>query len=147
IFELRWEIETLQAPEGVAPGSFVPMRDPSYPMMYGRLYERLKKDFPVTEDLPSMQAHPETAPYVPRHRMRKEKNGYPLIQVGPGIITINQTKAYSWSDFRTLCERVVNAVMDLYPESALPMNFVKAEIRYVNGIRFDLARENPLSFL
>jgi uncharacterized protein (TIGR04255 family) len=143
IFELRWELESLQPREG-AP---VLMRDPSYPVMYGRLYERLKKDFPITEDLPSVQAHPETAPYVPRHRMRKGKNEYPLIQVGPGIVTINETKNYSWSKFRALVEKVVSSLLDLYPEQSAPMNFMKAEVRYVNGIRFDLARENPLSFL
>lgn len=147
IFELRWEIESQQMPEGTPPGAFVPMRDPAYPMMYGRLYERLKKDFPFTEDLPSTQSHPETTPYVPRHRMRKEKNGHPLVQVGPGIITVNQAKRYSWKEFHAITSRVIEAILDLYPESALPMNFIKAEVRYVNGIRFDLARENPLLFL
>lgn len=139
IFELRWEIENDQQNGR--------MRDPSYPMMYGRLYERLKKDFPVIEDLPSVQAHPETTPFVPRHRMRKERNGYPLIQVGPGIITVNDAKGYCWTNFRALILRLVESVADLYPATNQPLNFIKSEIRYVNGIRFDIARENPLSFL
>ncbi len=139
IFELRWEI---QADEQNSR-----MRDPSYPMMYGRMYERLKKDFPVVEDLPSVQAHPEAAPYVPRHRMRKERNGYPLIQVGPGIVTINDAKGYSWTKFQALILRVVESIIDLYPSNELPLNFIKSEMRYVNGIRFDMARENPLAFL
>ena len=139
IFELRWEIEN-DAQTGR-------MRDPSYPMMYGRLYERLKKDLPLIEDLPSTQAHPETTPFVPRHRMRKEANGYPLVQVGPGILTVNESKGYSWAGFRSLILRLIESVADLYPTNVLPLNFIKGEIRYVNGIRFDLARENPLSFL
>jgi uncharacterized protein (TIGR04255 family) len=139
IFELRWEIENDQQAGR--------MRDPSYPMMYGRLYERLKKDFPVIEDLPSVQAHPEATPFVPRHRMRKEKNGYPLVQVGPGILTINEAKGYSWSHFRSLILRLIESVVDLYPTNTLPLNFIKSELRYVNGNRFDIARENPLAFL
>lgn len=139
IFELRWEIESDQQTNR--------MRDPSYPMMYGRLYEKLKKDFPVIEDLPSTQAHPETTPFIPRHRMRKQQNGYPLIQFGPGILTINDSKGYSWTNYRDLVLRVVEAVEELYPENTLPLNFIKSEIRYVNAIRFDLARENPLAFL
>lgn len=131
IFELRWELEQNQQTGRV--------RDPSYPMMYGRLYERLKSDFPIAEDLPSAQAHPEATPFVPRHRMRKEKNGYPLIQVGPGILTVNHSKGYVWSDFCALVLRVI--------EMIVPLNFVKCELRYVNGIRFDLAKENPLAFL
>jgi len=139
IFELRWEI--------AADEQSGRMRDPSYPMMYGSLYERLKKDFPVIEDLPSVQAHPETTPYVPRHRMRKEANSYPLIQVGPGILTFNHSKGYSWTDFKALALRLVESVVDLFPKNEMPLNFIKSEIRYVNGIKFDIARENPLAFL
>lgn len=139
IFELRWELEN-DSQSGR-------MRDPSYPMMYGRLYEQIKKDFPFVEDLPSVQAHPETTPYVPRHRMRKEKNGYPLVQVGPGILTVNDAKGYSWTKFRSLALRMIEAITDLYPTDGVPLNFIKSEIRYVNGIRFDIARENPLNFL
>lgn len=139
IFEIRWEIENDQETGR--------MRDPSYPMMYGSLYERLKKDLPIIEDLPSTQAHPEATPYVPRHRMRKEKNGYPLLQVGPGIITVNESRGYAWSSFKSLIVRVIEAIVDLYPKATLPLNFIKCELRFVNGIRFDLARENPLSFL
>lgn len=139
VFEMRWEIESDEQTGR--------MRDPSYPMMYGSLYERLKKDFPIIEDLPSVQAHPETTPFVPRHRMRKERNGYPLVQVGPGVITINMAKGYAWTPFRSIILRVIESVIDLYPTSSLPLNFIKAELRYVNGIRLDIARENPLQFL
>jgi uncharacterized protein (TIGR04255 family) len=79
--------------------------------------------------------------------MRKEKNGYPLIQVGPGIVTVNDSKGYSWVKFRALALRLIESVSELYPTDAFPLNFIKAEIRYVNGIRFDIARENPLTFL
>lgn len=139
IFELRWEIQADQENQR--------MKDPFYPMMYGSIYERLKKDLPLIEDLPSTQAHPETTPFIPRHRMRREKEGYPLVQIGPGILTINESKSYSWSNFSSLVLRLIEAVEDLFPKEAMPLNFIKSELRYVNGIKFDLARENPLSFL
>lgn len=139
IFELRWELQG-ETETGR-------LKDPSYPMLYGRLYEQLKKEFPFTEDLPSVRAHPESAPYVPRHRLRREKNGYPLVQVGPGILTINEAQGYSWMSFRNTILRFVQAVMDLYPHEASPLNFIKSEIRYVNAIRLDASIENPLAFL
>lgn len=139
VFELRWELENNEQTGR--------MKDPSYPMMYGRLYERLKKDFPMIEDLPSVQAHPEAAPYVPRHRMRKEKNGYPLVQVGPGLVTVNGAKGYGWDGYKALMLRVIESIVELYPQESSPLNFIKSELRYVNGIRFDIARENPLHFL
>ena len=39
IFELRWELQSDPQSRRA--------RDVAYPMMYGRMYERLKKDFPV----------------------------------------------------------------------------------------------------
>lgn len=139
IFELRWEIEADQQSQK--------MRDPSYPMMYGSLYERLKKELPVIEDLPSTQAHPESTPYVPRHRMRREKDGYPLVQIGPGILTVNESKNYSWGQFSKLALKMIGAIVDLFPHQTMPLNFIKSELRYVNGIKFDIARENPLAFM
>jgi uncharacterized protein (TIGR04255 family) len=139
IFELRWEILTDQQTGR--------MRDPAYPMMYGRLYERLKKDFPLIEDLPTTQVHPEANPYVVRHRLRKEKNGYPLFQVGPGVLTVNEAKGYSWSSFKSIILRLIESIVDLYPSGSVPVNFIKAEMRYVNGIRFDASRDHPLAFL
>lgn len=139
IFELHWE---LQGDKQTGR-----LRDPSYPMMYGRIYERLKKDFPHIEDLPSVQVHPEASPYVVRHRIRKEKMGYPLLQIGPGIATVNAAQGYSWTVFREHILRLVEAVSDLFPTLAAPLNFTKAELRFVNGVRLDIQSESPLAFL
>ncbi|MDE3046463.1 MAG: TIGR04255 family protein [Verrucomicrobiota bacterium] len=139
IFELRWELQSDQQTRR--------MHDVAYPMMYGRIYERLKKDFPLIEDLPATQVHPDGSPFVVRHRLRKEKNGWPLVQVGPGIVTINEDKSYSWSSFRSLILRVVDSIIELYPSESMPLNFVKSEIRYINGITFDPQKEHPLQYM
>lgn len=122
-------------------------RDVSYPVMYGRMYERLKKDFPFMEDLPSQQLQPETSPYIVRHRMRKEKNGYPLIQVGPGIVTVNEAKGYSWESFQSNILKVINAIFDFYPEVEDPLRLIRCEIRFLNGVPIEPKNENPLAFL
>lgn len=139
VFEIRWEL--IQDPQTGR------MKDPSYPMMYGRLFERLKKDFSFIEDLPSTQAHPEATPFIPRHRLRKDRVGYPLVQVGPGIVTVNDAREYSWNSFKSLILRLVESIEELFPAGDFPLNFIKAELRFVNGIRFDMARENPIDFL
>lgn len=139
IFEIRWELQGDQQT-----GRY---RDPSYPMMYGRLYERFKKEFPLIEDLPSNQVHPEASPYVVRHRMRKDKVGYPLVQIGPGILTVNETKSYSWSTFKSTILRLVESILDLYPMGTLPLRFIKCDLRYLNAVFIDLQKENPLAFL
>ena len=139
IFEVRWELEQVQQTGG--------LRDPSYPMMYGRLYEKLKKELPIIEDLPTTQMHPEANPFIVRHRMRKSKDGWPLVQVGPGVLTVNETKDYSWTGFRSLIARCVESIQESFPTGGIPLNFIKCEIRYVNGFPFDIQSENPMSFL
>ena len=139
IFKVHWELE-----KDKQTGR---QRDPSYPMMYGRLYERLKKDFPHIEDLPSVQVHPEASPYIVRHRIRKDKTGYPLMQIGPGVATVNYAESYSWSSFRGYIIRLIETISDLFPTTAMPLNFMKCEIRFLNGIRIDAPNQNPLAFL
>ncbi|HEY4255458.1 MAG TPA: TIGR04255 family protein [Chlamydiales bacterium] len=139
IFEIRWNLKRDAETQR--------LRDVSYPIMCGQLYERLKKDFPLIEDLPSTQAHPEATPFVVRHRMRKQKDSWPVLQVGPGIVTINEVKGYSWKSFQSLILRVMGAIEELYPKNDFPLNFIKAEVRYINGIPFNGEQEHPLAFL
>jgi len=139
VYELRWELQGDQQT-----GRF---RDVAYPMMYGRMYEKLKNEFPLIEDLPSIQMHPEAGPFVVRHRMRKERNGWPLMQVGPGILTINDGKGYSWAQFKRLILLAIQTIVELYPAESFPLNFIKSEVRYISAVPFDIQRENPLDFL
>lgn len=136
-FEVRWGL--LVDPQTQR------MRDTAYPMMVGRMYEKFKSDFPVIEDLPTTQMHPEANPFVVRHRMRKEK-GYPLVQVGPGVATISEAKNYSWSEYKKLILRVIDSIVELYPPGVFPLNFIRSELRYVNAV-FLQPSENPLAFL
>lgn len=73
IFELRWN---LQEP---SPGMRV---DPHYKLLIGRLYDKLNDEYPFHEQLPTATMPDEIAGYVVRHRFRKDKDKWPLIQIG-----------------------------------------------------------------
>jgi len=138
IFEMRWNLASVPNTQA--------RRDPAYPLLYGRLYDRFKKDYSLVEDLPSVQAHPDASPYIVRHRMRKAADKWPLVQVGPGIITINEGKEYSWDKFREEIVRIFEAFTDFYPQSSFPLNIIKTELRFINGIEMT-ENENALQFL
>lgn len=138
IFEMRWDLAPV-------PNSQV-RRDPAYPLMYGRLYDRFKKEYGIVEDLPAVQAHPDASPYVVRHRMRKTADKWPLIQVGPGVITVNEGKDYSYEKFRDEIVRIFEAFIDFYPVSIYPLTIVKTEMRFINGIEVS-EDDQPLEFL
>lgn len=129
IFEFRWELPQL-------PNTQI-RRDPAYPLLYGRLYDRFKKDYTVAEDLQAVQVHPDASPYMPRHCMRKAAKSWPLVQVGPGIISIHDDSGYSWDKFRDEIIRIFEAFVDFYPASIYPLNIIKTELRFVNGVETD----------
>ena len=69
------------------------------------------------------------------------------MQIGPGIATVNEAKGYGWSSFQSMISRLVESITDLYPTETFPLNFIRCEMRFLNAIRFDPQKENPLAFL
>jgi uncharacterized protein (TIGR04255 family) len=66
--------------------------------------------------------------------------------VGPGVITINEGKDYSWEKFREEIVRIFEAFTDFYPSMTFPLNIVKTELRFINGIEVN-EQDTPLQFL
>jgi len=91
------------------PRTFAGMRvDPHYKILVGSLYEQLKEEYPFHQQLPTAFIPDEMLGYLVQHRFRKGENQWPLVQIGPGIITVNDTEGYIWEDFKNRIERVVN---------------------------------------
>jgi uncharacterized protein (TIGR04255 family) len=135
IVEIRWAPK----PEG----------DPSYPLLVGRLSEALREEYPAYEpaphaDLPATMA---AQMYLVQHRLRARKEGWPLVQVGPNVFTINETEAYDWEgDFRG---RVIDAVQAYYkarPE-ARDMRPQSILLRYIDAIEVEWTQESILEFM
>jgi uncharacterized protein (TIGR04255 family) len=141
IFEMRWDLPQ------VTQGQMQVRRDPAYPLLYGRMYDRFKKDYATVEDLPSVQMHPDAGPYVVRHRMKRAApQAWPLVQIGPGIITIHEGKGFGWENYRQEIIRIFEAFTDFYPASTFPLKIVKAELRFISGIDMEEG-EDPLKSL
>lgn len=135
IFELRWELE--EQVSGVK-------TDPHYKILIGRMYDRVKDDYPYHEELPTATIPDEIAGYIIQHRFRKDKDMWPLIQVGPGIVTLNDTEGYVWDDFEKRIHRLIEAFFDAYPEN-LKINGLL--LRYIDAVDFDYEKEDLFKFL
>jgi uncharacterized protein (TIGR04255 family) len=138
IFELRWE---LQEP---APGIKI---DPHYKIIVGRIYDRVSNEYAFHEQLPTASLPDVIAGYVVQHRFRKGKDQWPLIQVGPGIITVNDTEGYIWEDFENRIIQSVSTLIQVYPDSSNNLKFNSVLLRYIDAIAFDFDKENILNFL
>ena len=137
IFEIRWEL--LKQPNGI-------QIDPHYKILPGILFEKLRTDYPFHERLPSSNMPDEIASYVVQHRFRIEKDKWPLIQIGPGVLTVNETEGYDWNNFRGRIKRVLDVLLTSYPELD-SFKVSKLILRYINAVEFDYKHEDIFKFL
>lgn len=138
IFELRWNLKE------VAPGMTI---DPHYKLLIGGLYERLRHEYPFHERLPTAAMPDEMAAYVTQHRFRKGQEKWPLVQVGPGVVTVNDTEEYVWEDFEQRVIRLVAALFDTYPQPDENLTVARLMLRYIDAVAFDFGNDDILAFL
>ncbi len=137
IFELRWELQELQ--QGIRV-------DPHYQLLVGRMYDKVNDEYPFHQKLPSASLPDEIAGYIPQHRFRKGQDEWPLIQIGSGIVTLNDTSAYLWSDFRERINKTLAILFEVYPDSP-GLRIRNLVLRYIDAIDFNFATYDALDFL
>lgn len=138
IFELRWGLEER------GPGIKI---DPNYRILIGRIYDRLKEEYPYHEQLPTATIPDEIAGYVVQHRFRRGQDMWPLVQIGPGIMTVNDTEGYTWSDFKKRAIQAVDALFEAYPSTQMNLKISSTLLRYIDAINFDFAKNDIFAFL
>ena len=138
IFELRWELQER------ATGMKI---DPDYKILIGRIYDRVNEEYSYREQLPTATIPDEMAGYVVQHRFRKDKDKWPLIQIGPGIITLNDTERYVWEDFEERISKVVDNLFEAYPNAEDNLKVNGLLVRYIDAIDFDYENEDLFDFL
>ena len=139
IFELRWFLQQ----KGVDPSIRV---DPNYNILLGRLYDRIIKKYPHHEKLPASNMPNEIVGYIVQHRFRVAADTWPLIQIGPGVITLNDTKNYTWEDFFKRVSDLLKNLINSYPvRKELKLNML--HLRYIDGIEFNFDEDNIFQFL
>ena len=136
IFELRWEIQA------TADGLY---RDPGWGLLPGLYFGKVQKDYPYNQKLPAADLPEELTGYSVRHRFRRAKDDWPLIQIGPGILTLNETTKYTvWEEFRPRVMNAVEALIDVYQGELKPSQI---ELRYINAVPYDENHWTPTEFL
>lgn len=139
IFELFWELSTI--PPNVIP------TDSQYELALGSFAEKIKaKGFPVRKrTLPEgLKIYPK-----PEYQFWKGELTWPVIQLGPGMLTVNDTdKNYSWEkNFKANIDLAIVTLIDSY--EALP-KFNRIKLQYINAVEYagdaeDFIREKMLT--
>jgi len=134
IFELGWSVADADSLWDVLPGLY---------------YGAVRDEYPHIENLPMSQVPVQVSLNAVRHRFRKTKDGWPLTQLGPGVLTVNDTAGYTvWKDFLPRITKAVSSLTNVYEnvyEKAEPFN--RAELRYINAVEFDPQQQSFAKFV
>lgn len=136
LFEMRWKIWG----EGESP--MKPM-DKKFKFFPARFYEKMKKLFPYVEVLPHTNIPDQMDIYLPRYRFREKLGSYPLIQIGPGILTVNVDKNFTQGLFFNTCIDALNGFFEVLPDIEL----AEIILHYIDGFDFDYEKKNAFNFL
>lgn len=138
ILEIRWKL--VEQSPGVA-------IDPKYKVLVGRLYDRLENEYSFHEPLPAASMPDEMLGYIVQHRFRTAENQWPLIQVGPGLATLNETANYTWKDFEPRCHQLLKALFAAYPDATHSLIITRLQLRYIDAIPFEFSKGNVFDFM
>lgn len=139
IFELRWQLKV--SAQGIPP------HDPGFRIALGKYYDNVRKNYPVMVDLPTTQIPEDMTAYAVRHQFRAAENQWPLTQLGPGILSVNETQGYTWGTFEPRLQAAVGAIYASYPSEIYPFKPTSVQLRYIDAIELDAEKSNPVTFL
>lgn len=102
IFELRWPVRSEEDLKNIQ-------------YLYGDMYSQLKDSYPHRESVLPWDVPMIMTINQPVHRYRASDNGYPLVQIGPGILTFNTDNSnYKSIDFIQESSRIVDIFLNNY---------------------------------
>lgn len=123
-----------------------PPKDEQYPLAVGKFDSLVRPEFPNRISLDSNQVPMEITPHVPRFQfvLEKGEEKHKLLQIGPGIATVNYLSDYNWNDFRN---DVYYLVEKLFASYELPLEIQSVTLQYRNAIEFDYNNQDLIEFL
>jgi uncharacterized protein (TIGR04255 family) len=128
IFEAFWELDIdPQTKENF---------DPGFDLAQGVFAELVREKFPLYKRIPPPIVPPALLNRRPVHQFRKAEDQWPVLQLGPGLFTANDTeKTYIWeTEFRPIIEFGLDTVIRSYRE---PLRFEKVGLRYIDAAELE----------
>lgn len=133
IYELRWNITNQQDLT-------------KFQYFHGDLYAALKNDYPFRQLLTLPDMPSALLINSPVYRFRSEENGYPLFQLGPGLLSFNTTDAtYDWDEYFDRCKKITSSFFKVYQLSKDEK--FRPNLVYVDFFKFDFENEDVITFI
>ena len=143
IFEMRWALQAA----GIGPGG--PQIDPGFRFLLGRYQERIQESYPIARELPAASLPEDMTAYIVRHQFRAGQDAWPVTQLGPGILSVNETSGYKWERFESKVLEAATAVLEAYPKTqGVPdLKLISVMLRYQNAMNYSPQNESPRDYI
>lgn len=121
--------------------------DPDYQFLLGTFFNSIKGEYPYHEPLPASAIPDDMSGRIIKHRFRVAEDDWPLIQIGPGIMTVNETNKYKTFDH--FKPRAIQAMVNLYDSHPDKHNLEieSLTLRYIDAVNFDYSTDDIYDFL
>jgi len=133
---VKWELDTSDDPNFP--------QDPQFPFALGKFYDGVQDEFPYLEELPITKVGSGLLPHVVSYRFRAVKGGFPLLNLGPGIASINFGNEYTWERFKQGVDFFRAKLRTAYKDKPRVSSVV---LRYRNQIPFDNSKQELSEFI
>lgn len=116
----------------------------SFDLAQGIFDKKVSKDFKHRVTIPS-PLNFKIFPWI-KHQYWTSKDQWPVVQIGPGILTINDTEVtYEWHTFYSLILQTGKRLAESYEKK---LDIKKLALRYINAIALeDADAEQKLNFI
>lgn len=138
IFEIRWRLKE------TSPHVFI---DENFNLLTGILYDKISDEYPFPVNLVPEFIPLESAPYAIRTQFRKQKDQWPLVQIGPGILSVNDTESYVWEDFEKRIVHILKCLYTSFSKLKKEMIIESLSLRYIDALNFDYNSLDIFTFL
>jgi uncharacterized protein (TIGR04255 family) len=126
ILEIKWELQ-MDSSTGF-------LTDPGFQLALGKFHQSIQNNFPLT-----VQKFPNDVPIhilgqQALHQFWKAKNEWPVIQIGPGILIMNEVEqSYDWDNsFYPLIVNTLEKLNQAY-QGNIPFN--SFALRYIDAVK------------
>lgn len=139
VFEIQWKLQ----PGTSGPGFEI---DPGFTIFQAKYINfALEGDYPHLVELPASKLPEEMTPHVVRLQLRKAPDKWPVTQIGPGILSVNDTKeSYKWETFMPLLIKSFEQLIKNYPADKNALVPTKLVLKFIDSIEFDPTKGSPL---
>lgn len=136
VLEIQFSTNQAEIPKLQQTGQLFPfVVDSNFKIFFARFYDRVVSNnlYPEYYQLPHSEIPEELAMHIVQHRFTSTDNRWPMVQLGPGILTLNETSDYNWNDFSQRAKELFSILCEVHPKKE-EIKISNITLRYINAI-------------